>query len=36
MFHDVYSVKNIDVTLRDGGYQNNFSFSETYAVEHIA
>jgi 4-hydroxy 2-oxovalerate aldolase len=25
----------IDVTLRDGGYRNNFAFSPEYAVEHV-
>ncbi|MDD7804877.1 MAG: hypothetical protein PUP46_04825 [Endozoicomonas sp. (ex Botrylloides leachii)] len=28
-------INNIDVTLRDGGYQNNFSFSESYVIEHV-
>lgn len=27
-------INNIDVTLRDGGYQNGFSFSLDYAVKH--
>ncbi|MCX4240909.1 beta/alpha barrel domain-containing protein [Paraliomyxa miuraensis] len=25
----------VDVTLRDGGYRNNFAFSPEYAVEHV-
>jgi len=29
------SLKNIDVTLRDGGYRNLFSFSENYARQHV-
>ncbi|SEF12203.1 4-hydroxy 2-oxovalerate aldolase [Arthrobacter alpinus] len=28
------SITNIDVTLRDGGYRNGFSFPAGYAVEH--
>ena len=28
-------VSNIDVTLRDGGYRNLFSFSDDYAMEHV-
>ncbi len=27
-------INNIDVTLRDGGYQNGFSFPSNYAVKH--
>ncbi|WP_156851074.1 3-hydroxy-3-methylglutaryl-CoA lyase [Bartonella refiksaydamii] len=28
-------LKNLDVTLRDGGYRNQFSFSLDYIIEHI-
>lgn len=28
-------INNIDVTLRDGGYQNNFSFTAEYAITHV-
>ncbi len=28
-------INNIDVTLRDGGYQNNFHFPLDYAVKHV-
>lgn len=28
-------LKNLDVTLRDGGYRNRFSFSLDYVIEHI-
>lgn len=28
-------ISNIDVTLRDGGYRNLFSFSENYAKQHV-
>lgn len=28
------SITNIDVTLRDGGYRNGFSFPDGYAVKH--
>ncbi|WP_286296850.1 hypothetical protein [Vibrio apostichopi] len=28
-------INNIDVTLRDGGYQNNFNFSLQYAITHV-
>lgn len=28
-------INNIDVTLRDGGYQNNFSFPVDYAIKHV-
>jgi 4-hydroxy 2-oxovalerate aldolase len=27
-------IKNLDVTLRDGGYRNNFSFPREYAIAH--
>jgi len=29
------NISNIDVTLRDGGYRNQFSFSEDYAKLHV-
>ncbi|MCC8423178.1 hypothetical protein [Photorhabdus thracensis] len=28
-------VNNIDVTLRDGGYLNNFNFTTEYAIKHV-
>jgi len=28
-------INNIDVTLRDGGYQNNFHFPTDYAIKHV-
>lgn len=28
-------INNIDVTLRDGGYQNNFDFTLDYAIQHV-
>ncbi|CDO40270.1 hypothetical protein BHOIPH791_04230 [Bartonella henselae] len=28
-------LKNLDVTLCDGGYRNQFSFSLDYVIEHI-
>ncbi|MDE1483349.1 3-hydroxy-3-methylglutaryl-CoA lyase [Xenorhabdus bovienii] len=28
-------VNNIDVTLRDGGYLNNFNFTTEYAINHV-
>lgn len=28
-------IMNIDVTLRDGGYQNNFTFPSQYILKHI-
>ncbi|WFQ78923.1 3-hydroxy-3-methylglutaryl-CoA lyase [Xenorhabdus sp. SF857] len=28
-------VNNIDVTLRDGGYLNNFNFTKEYAINHV-
>lgn len=28
-------IKNIDVTLRDGGYQNGFNFPTSYAIKHV-
>ncbi|WP_237387887.1 3-hydroxy-3-methylglutaryl-CoA lyase [Xenorhabdus sp. Sc-CR9] len=28
-------VNNIDVTLRDGGYLNNFNFTTEYAIRHV-
>ncbi|MDD9330831.1 MAG: hypothetical protein PV353_10815, partial [Bartonella sp.] len=28
-------VKNLDVTLRDGGYRNQFSFSLDYIINHV-
>jgi len=30
------SLVNIDVTLRDGGYRNNFAFTTDYALRHAA
>lgn len=29
-------IKVVDVTLRDGGYRNNFQFSEAYAQSAIS
>ena len=31
---NIDTIKTIDVTLRDGGYRNNFSFSMDYVLEH--
>jgi len=28
-------INNIDVTLRDGGYQNMFNFPIDYVIEHV-
>lgn len=28
-------INNIDVTLRDGGYQNGFHFPTDYAIKHV-
>ncbi|KER04173.1 hypothetical protein LGZ99_18830 [Photorhabdus temperata] len=28
-------VNNVDVTLRDGGYLNNFNFTTEYAIKHV-
>jgi 4-hydroxy 2-oxovalerate aldolase len=28
-------IENMDVTLRDGGYKNNFNFTKEYAIEHV-
>ncbi|MEL6117769.1 hypothetical protein P0Y67_21450 [Photobacterium sp. SP02] len=29
------NLQNVDVTLRDGGYLNNFNFTVEYAIEHV-
>ncbi|MFA1563199.1 beta/alpha barrel domain-containing protein [Aliivibrio fischeri] len=31
----INNLKNVDVTLRDGGYLNNFEFSLEYAIQHV-
>lgn len=35
MWRSLLETQIIDVTLRDGGYRNNFSFSPEYVVEHV-
>lgn len=35
MYLSSYNISNIDVTLRDGGYRNQFNFSVDYAAQHV-
>lgn len=35
MWRRLVETQLIDVTLRDGGYRNNFGFSPSYVVEHV-